>query len=203
MGLAKGGFWCLWARWASFSLCWALGSRTELLLSGFGGEGQAGIPAPGSAFKTPQGVDVLYNGAMPTELILGTELGQLEVLREYLEDAGVRQGLPAQTVFQLNLALEELVTNTMIHGFQGDRGHEIRLVFQFDPGTVTVTVIDDGIPFNPLAQPSVDSSLPLEEREPGGLGIHLVRQVVDEIDYGFEDGWNKVVITKHFSTGAA
>ena len=64
---------------------------------------------------------------------------------------------------------------------------------------LTIDIIDDGLPFNPLTEgPSVDVNAPIEERRIGGLGIHLVRSMMDDLSYRRENGKNHLTLTKRF-----
>ncbi len=93
-----------------------------------------------------------------------------------------------------NLVLEELATNTIKYGYDDTAVHEILVRIIVDSDKLTVVFEDDGHPFNPLELPEPDLSSGLEDREPGGLGIYLVRKLADHMDYQRRDGRNYVTV---------
>lgn len=101
-----------------------------------------------------------------------------------------------EVVFAANLAIEELVTNIIKYGYDDSEAHEITVHLEIDGGVLHIRIDDDGHEFNPFDQPEPDTSLPAEERDIGGLGIHFVRNLLDSCAYIREDGQNRVTITK-------
>ena len=106
----------------------------------------------------------------------------------------------------LNVALDELLQNTLMHGFAGRQGAGggaggLTIAVELLPDRVTVTLTDDGQPFNPLAAATPDTARPLEDRPVGGLGIHLVRQLMDDVHYQRQGGRNVVVLVKRLTGG--
>ena len=93
------------------------------------------------------------------------------------------QALSEEVEFQIDLVLDELVSNVIRHGLNGDEEHFIEVKLYRDGRDLTLEVEDDGVPFNPLNAPVPDINLPIEERRIGGLGIHLVRQLMDSLAY--------------------
>lgn len=134
------------------------------------------------------------------------------VLRNRLEDVGAMaqaveaffaaQGLDPGAGAQLALALDELATNAISYGFEPDTEVEgavritLRLEGEGEGRTVRAVIEDRGRPFDPLSVPEPDTAAGLEARSIGGLGVHLVRQVVDEIAYERADGQNRVRLCK-------
>jgi serine/threonine-protein kinase RsbW len=94
-----------------------------------------------------------------------------------------REGLVPDFAWRLRLALDEIVSNIVTHGGAGGEVPGVRLSFRRDGSRIEVTIADEGPPFDPLAHPAPDVTLPLEAREPGGLGIALVRALFDEVTY--------------------
>lgn len=99
-------------------------------------------------------------------------------------------------VFAANLAIEELVTNIIKYGYDDTDAHEIIIRLAIDDGALSIEISDDGHEFNPFDQPEPDTSLPAEERPIGGLGIHFVRNMLDDCRYHREDGKNIVSLKK-------
>ena len=123
---------------------------------------------------------------------------QLEsILPMAVEEFAERDNWPPDLVFKLNLVLEELGVN--IVNYSGATG-DIEISLVSDEESVTVEISDDGLPFNPLLDKETpDIAAPLGDRPIGGLGIHLVRSMMDEIWYSREDGKNKLAMTKRKS----
>ena len=119
---------------------------------------------------------------------------QLEQIPAAVEEFAERDNWPPDLVFKLNLVLEELGVN--IVNYSGATG-EIEISLASDDETVTIEIADNGRSFNPLAElDTPDISAPLGERPIGGLGVHLVRSMMDELSYSREDGMNRLVMTK-------
>ncbi|MEM0908509.1 MAG: ATP-binding protein [Pseudomonadota bacterium] len=109
--------------------------------------------------------------------------------------------IAGRSAYALELVLEELVTNVVRHG-TGPNGATIAVDLMCDNGTLTGTVSDTAAPFDPLRQKPADTTLSLEERDVGGLGIHLVREMTDSLSYSREDGKNRLTFTIAFEKDA-
>ena len=96
---------------------------------------------------------------------------------------------------QLRMALEEMYVNVTLYSYpQGDGWAEVRC--SVEDGMATVKLIDGGTPFDPLAKPDPDTMLSGEEREIGGLGIFMVKSMVDEVEYIYQDDCNQLTMRK-------
>lgn len=91
------------------------------------------------------------------------------------------RGLPEETAFAVRLAAEEACTNVISHAYAGTAGGPVALSLARRGGAVEVTVEDEGVPFDPASLAAPDLGVPAEERALGGLGWHLIRQVMDEV----------------------
>jgi anti-sigma regulatory factor (Ser/Thr protein kinase) len=107
---------------------------------------------------------------------------------------------PPAADYLANLAIEEFVTNCIKYGYNDSAEHIIEIELKLNSDELVLIVTDDGNPFNPLESPDPDTSLPVEERPVGGLGIFLLRKMFDRMDYAREDGKNRVTLRKSFST---
>lgn len=105
-------------------------------------------------------------------------------------------GLPVDVRRSLNVAIDELLANALSHGQTGRDPCSVTVEVELDQERVTVIVTDDGTPFDPFARAAPDTTLPVEERPIGGLGIHLVGQLMDEVSYQRREGHNVVVLVK-------
>ena len=125
-------------------------------------------------------------------MLLNGNLGELARLTA--ETAGFcrRQGLAEDVEFDLTLVLEELFANSVRHGGCGGMEGAAEVHLSLFPNGVALDYADRGTPFDPTAAPAPDLNVPLEERRAGGLGIHLMRQVMRDFEYQRRDGWNRI-----------
>ncbi len=99
---------------------------------------------------------------------------------------------------QLDIALEELFVNVAHYAYTPEIGPiTLRIAAQQEPKAVSITLIDRGVPYDPLAKPDPDVTLSAAERQIGGLGIYMVKKSVDDIRYEYRDGRNVLTITKN------
>ena len=108
---------------------------------------------------------------------------EIERVVEFAERFGEEHQLPTELVMTMHLVLDELVANIINHGYDDTAEHQIHVTLAVDGSELTIRVEDDARPFDPLQVPPPDLDLPLEERPVGGLGIHLVRSVMDTVEY--------------------
>jgi serine/threonine-protein kinase RsbW len=127
---------------------------------------------------------------------LRNTLSELDRLRQLVTEFGERHHLPPKVLFALNLALEEVVTNVIFYAYEDEAEHHIFIRLSIWKGEVVAEVEDDGRPFNPLEVPRPDLESPLEERPIGGLGLHLVRNLMDEVQYRRHNDRNLFLIRK-------
>ena len=127
---------------------------------------------------------------------LKSKLSELKSLCRYLEDCGNVMKLPQKCLFEINLGLDELFTNIISYGFKDESEHQIKFSLAKDRNTLVVHVEDDGRPFNPLEAAGPEVSQDLDSINIGGLGIHLVKKMVDEIGYQRAEGKNKLILKK-------
>jgi phosphoserine phosphatase RsbU/P len=130
------------------------------------------------------------------EIKLNNKVSEIERFNQTLAEFGRRHGLAPKVVHDLNLALEEILTNIISYGYTDNREHEIKVRLSMQPGEVKAEVEDDGQPFNPLEVPEADTAQSLEERTIGGLGIHLVRKLMDGLEYKRQGDRNLLTIRK-------
>ncbi|HWP60386.1 MAG TPA: ATP-binding protein [Candidatus Acidoferrales bacterium] len=127
---------------------------------------------------------------------LKNALSEVEALQRMLAEFGERHHLLENIVFDVTLALEEVLTNIISYAFDDDGEHKIRIRLSLDEGVLTAEVEDDGRPFDPLRVPAPELSSPLEKRPVGGLGIHLIRGLMDELEYRRVRGRNVLRLKK-------
>lgn len=127
---------------------------------------------------------------------LKSKLSELNTLCRHLEDCGDVMELPPKCLFEINLGLDELFTNIISYGFDDGIEHQIKFSLAKDKETLVVQVEDDGKPFNPLEAAGLEVPQDLDSIDIGGLGIHLVKKMMDEIDYQRVEGKNRLILKK-------
>src|SRR5690348_9442213 len=142
------------------------------------------------------------------------DLSQLAAMASAVDDLLAENAVAPEVAFQVNLCIDELVTNAVRHG-TATGGPPPRIAVRVTvgrkrgaaagsgPGLVEVRVSDDGQEFNPLTAPPPDLDADLDHRLIGGLGLHLVRTVMDEVLYSRHGGRNVVTLRKHAPGAAA
>ncbi len=133
---------------------------------------------------------------MGLDLKLRNSLTEVVKLRASLEALTRGFGIDPKTAFQIDLSLEEVFSNIVRHAFPDHKPHEILVQAEVAEGWMTIRVEDDGKEFNPLLFPAPDLNSPLEKRQPGRLGIHLVRSLMDRVSYARARGKNILLLRK-------
>ena len=123
------------------------------------------------------------------------DLDSLESVYEFTEDVLVQGGVADPTKFPIHLAMEELFVNMV--KYSPDVSSDIELEIETDGSVVKVTMTQYGVdPFDVTKPRNVDIEAPLEERSPGGLGLHLIQNMVDNLEYEYDAGCSKVRFSK-------
>ena len=131
------------------------------------------------------------------KLSLINDLGQIVDAAARIDAFCARHGLAEEIAFEVNLAVDELVTNTISYGYDDDGEHRIELVLRLEAGALVIEIADDGRAFDPLQAHAPDIGASLQDRAIGGLGIYLVRKTMDGVTHRRQDGRNVVTLTKH------
>ena len=130
------------------------------------------------------------------DLTVETRLEELDRLSAAVEDFGADDDWPPNLTFQVNLVLEELWLNVLNYGHDGGE-HEVDIRLTSDTEALTIEITDDGKPFDPFTEaPEPNVTGDLGDREIGGLGVYLVRTMMDEWRYKREDGKNHLILVK-------
>ena len=126
-----------------------------------------------------------------------TEREELDRIAAAIDDLAREDNWSDDLLFKVNLVLEEIGLNIIDYAFDGG-SHEFEIIVTSDAQSVTIETVDDGRPFDPLTEtpaPDLDSSL--DCRPVGGLGVHLVRTLMDQSDYRRVDGRNCLTLTTY------
>jgi serine/threonine-protein kinase RsbW/sigma-B regulation protein RsbU (phosphoserine phosphatase) len=128
--------------------------------------------------------------------VLENRLQEVAVLFERLEAFHRRCGVSDDDAYVLTLVMEEVFTNVVRHGYPEEGGHRIAVRLELAGGVVTLVVEDDAQSFDPVQAPLADLDAPLDERRVGGLGVHLIRTLVDDVAYRRDGGRNVLTLRK-------
>lgn len=139
------------------------------------------------------------SGEEDMHIILKNDLGELNRLPQLVKDYVVENQLDNKWIFRLTLVLEEMVTNIISYGYPRGNQSTIEITFTLKDNSLVIMLKDYGQPFNPLTAPEPDTKGSMEERKVGGLGIHLVKNMMDQLSYHREGESNVLVMKKELS----
>ena len=123
-----------------------------------------------------------------------TRVEELNRIASVVEEMGEKERWPPDLVFKVNLILEELCLNIINYGHTGGL-HEIDITLTSTEDALKIDVVDDGMPFDPISDaPTPDVNAPMEDRGIGGLGVHLVQAMTDEMHYRRVRDTNQVTL---------
>ncbi len=128
---------------------------------------------------------------------LSSDISEIEKLNSEIELMLAKGLVLKEQFFNINLVLEEIFTNIVTHGCDQCVTNKIDIYFEIDEKVTIITIKDDAKPFNPLEAVGSNMLLPAEEREIGGLGIFLVKQLMDAVTYNYVKGENVLILKKY------
>lgn len=130
------------------------------------------------------------------QITLAAELESLQLFRDFISDCCAQHDITGETVSDLKLAVDEACTNVIEHGYKGMDPGSIILSFRIEADRILVQITDFGHVFEPASAPKPDVDAALEDRELGGLGLYLIYQTMDNIDYHSSEEGNTLTFTK-------
>ncbi len=130
------------------------------------------------------------------EIRLENRLPEISRLAELVESFGAGHGVPDRAIFNLNLALDEILTNIIEYAFPDGGEHGILVRLALEGGALRAEVIDDGPPYDPTLHPDPDTSLSVEERPIGGLGVYFAKRMMDRVEYHRDEGANRLTLVR-------
>ena len=133
---------------------------------------------------------------MEKSIILANELSEISKLNDFIEDIGNEFSLTPDVVFNLTLVLEEAVVNVINYAYPKEDHESIYLSAKMQDGSIIFVLSDSGKEFDPTMAPDADVTLSAEDRQIGGLGIFLIRQIMNEVKYERIDGKNVLTLEK-------
>jgi anti-anti-sigma factor len=134
-------------------------------------------------------------------MTIGAEPGQVAGVGAAFAEFADAHAVPAAIRRSTSVALDELLNNTISYGFAGRERGEVTIEVELRADRLSVVLSDDGRPFNPFSAAAPDTARSVEERPIGGLGIHLVRRMMDEVSYHRRADRNVVILAKLLSGG--
>ncbi len=142
-----------------------------------------------------------HEGGGGFRLNIGGDLNEIAGANTAFNEFAEQRGVPAKVARKINMVLDEMLNNTITYAFPDGVESSIEVRADVIADRIVLTITDSGVPFNPFAMESPDTELDIEEREIGGLGIHLVRNVMDECSYSRRVDRNVVTLTKSLKDG--
>ena len=135
--------------------------------------------------------------AQDYEFELKNDLSELEALHLHLNHWGQDIELPTNSIPRIIICLDELFTNIVSYGFDDDSEHKIKFTLTGDKDLVVIDIEDNGIPFNPLEKVDPDFPENVESANIGGLGIMIIRKLMDSVSYERKDSKNRLTMRKN------
>ena len=131
------------------------------------------------------------------EIIIKNEIAELERVAVFVEEVSQLLSLDSETTMNLNLALEEVVSNVILYAYPQKMGENIIIKASSDDNILVFTITDKGDEFDPTKVEDADITLAAEDREIGGLGIFIVKNIMNEVTYQRLDGKNILTLKKN------
>lgn len=131
-----------------------------------------------------------------TEIALTNDLREITAIASQIDHFCQDHDLQPEISYGVNLALEELLANTISYGYEDEEIHRIEVLLRLEGPLLTVMVVDDGIPFDPTQVPESPELVSLDEPEIRGLGLLLVNRMMDGIEYQRRANCNIAILTK-------
>lgn len=124
------------------------------------------------------------------QMVMTNHVSAIRPMSEWLEARLREMGIADDLVFKFDLCANEAVTNVISYGYPQGGEHQIELLLSLDGDALTLEIIDDGVAYNPLERPPHEQPQDLEHASIGGLGVDLIRKMMDECHYSRSDGRN-------------
>jgi len=131
------------------------------------------------------------------EITIGNQLAEIDRVNDSFNELAERCDIPMPVSLKINMVFDELLTNVISYAYSDEESHSIEILMGCTDSRLSISISDDGAPFNPFTREDPDTTLSLEEREMGGLGIHLVKNAMDETAYQRRHNRNIVTLIKN------
>jgi anti-sigma regulatory factor (Ser/Thr protein kinase) len=132
------------------------------------------------------------------ELTINATVDNIQTVTEFVDEQLENYDCPMKAQMQINIAIDEIFGNIAHYAYNPDTGSAtVRVEVLKEPLSVIIAFIDNGKPYDPLKTKDPDITRSIDEREVGGLGIYMVKNLMDEILYEYKDGKNILTIKKN------
>ncbi|MDB4539244.1 SpoIIE family protein phosphatase [Saprospiraceae bacterium] len=125
------------------------------------------------------------------------EIKELNKVIDFFESFASENHMAFAITQKFNIVLDEILSNVISYGYEDDKSHKIDVEFKIENFKLVITIVDEGIPFNPFRNDPPDTMLSLDERNIGGLGIHLIKNLSDEYNYQRQADKNIITLIKY------
>jgi serine/threonine-protein kinase RsbW len=136
------------------------------------------------------------------DLVIRNDLSEIAIVRDALDQLGGELEVPARALMQLQVVLDELVSNVVKYSWPDGGDHELQVRITVNATGVSLDIFDDGQPFDPRGAPEPNAPIDGQRPRPGGVGIHMIKKLVDNLAYERVDGRNHTSLIKNCAVGA-
>jgi anti-sigma regulatory factor (Ser/Thr protein kinase) len=136
------------------------------------------------------------------DLMIHNDLSEIAIVRDALDRLGSELAVPVRALMQLQVALDEIVSNVVKYSWPDGSKHEFLVRITVNATGVCLDIFDDGQPFDPRRAPEPSAPPEGQRPRPGGVGIHMIKKLVDDVTYERIDGRNHTSLTKNCAVGA-
>jgi len=130
------------------------------------------------------------------EIQILNQIPEIERVCDAIAEFSRKHTVSDKIIFTLHLALDEILTNIISYGYSDTKDHKIDIRYSFQEDFLKLEITDDSNPYDPANAPEPDVDSSLENRKIGGLGIYLIKNMMDDIKYSSKNGKNTLVLTK-------
>jgi len=127
---------------------------------------------------------------------ISNDINEIEALTSLLIDFGTKNNIPEKIINTFNIAFDELISNTIFYGFDKLQNGIVQIEMTLTNNLLVACIIDNGNAFDPFNAPEPDLESDAETKKIGGLGIHIVKNMMDEMTYEFKNNENRVTLKK-------
>jgi serine/threonine-protein kinase RsbW len=138
--------------------------------------------------------------SLDKSLMVNNQIDELIRVAVFLEELGEEWGLSVKLVISLNVVMEEALTNIILYGFDDKNIHAIEICFKKTGDELTISIIDDGHEYDPTLKADPDITLSVEDRPVGGLGILLIKKIMNKVEYHRKENKNYLILTKNIKS---
>jgi len=133
---------------------------------------------------------------MKKEIIIKNQIGELQQVNQFVEEIGEELGLDMELQMNLNLVMEEMVSNVIFYAYPEGKEASIGLTAEYDGKELTFVLSDGGKEFDPTLKEDADPNVNPIDREIGGMGIYIVKNIMNQVSYQRLEGKNLLTMTK-------